>query len=134
MNNIQFATALHILTLLALTEDSVSSTYIAGSIGINPAMVRKSLSILSNNGLVITREGKGGGVSLAKPAEQLLLSDVYKAINTVPLLGKSNRTNPDCRVGKQINYHLHHLYNQADNALIHQLNRISLADFCNQFE
>jgi Rrf2 family protein len=134
MNNIQFATALHILTLLALTKDHVSSAYIAGSIGINPAMVRKSLSTLSKHELVITREGKGGGSSLAKPAKQILLADIYKAVNTAPLLGKSNRTNSDCRVGNQINTHLHNLYVKADNSLINQLRSISLADFCNQFD
>jgi len=134
MNNIQFATALHILTLLAMTDDNVSSAYIAGSIGINPAMVRKSLSTLSNHGLVITREGKGGGASLAKPAGKILLSDIYRSVNTAPLLGKANRTNPDCRVGKQINQHLYNLYSQADNALVKQLTTVTLADFCNQFD
>ncbi len=133
MNNIQFATAIHILTLLAITEGNLSSSYIASSININPAMVRKSLSMLSTNGLVETREGKGGGASLAKPADQVLLSDIYRAVNTAPLLGKANKSNPDCTVGKQINKHLLELYKQADNALINKLSTITLADFCKKF-
>ncbi len=133
MNNIQFATAIHILTLLAITEGNLSSSDIAGSININPAMVRKSLSVLSTHGLVETREGKGGGASLAKPPDQLLLSDVYRAVNAGPLLGKANTPNPNCSVGKQINNHLMELYNQADNALINKLSTITLADFCKKF-
>lgn len=132
MNNIQFATAIHILTLLA-TEGNLSSSEIAGSININPAMVRKSLSVLSTHGLVETREGKGGGALLAKPAGQILLSDIYRAVNAAPLLGKANAPNPNCSVGKQINNHLLELYNQADQALIDKLSTITLADFCKKF-
>ncbi len=133
MNNIEFATAIHILTMLAITGENLSSLYIAGSININPVMVRKSLSMLRTHGLVETREGKGGGASLAKPANELLLSDIYRAVNDSPLLGKTNKPNPDCNVGKQINNNLLELYKQADNALINKLSTITLADFCKKF-
>lgn len=134
MNNVQFATAIHILTLLAVTQDHLSSSYIGGSININPAMVRKSLSILSSQGLVETKEGKGGGASLAKPADKILLSDIYRAVNDAPLLGRLNMPNPDCSTGIQINSHLLDLYKQADNALINKLSTITLADFCRKFK
>jgi len=133
MDNIQFATATHILTLLAVTEGVVPSAYLAGSININPAMVRKALSTLRAHGLVETKEGKGGGAILAKPADKILLSDVYHAVNSTSLLGKANRPNPDCLVGKQINDHLIELYTQADNALINKLSTITLADFVKKF-
>lgn len=133
MNNVQFATAIHILTLLA-SEGTLSSTDIAGSININAAMVRKSLSVLSREGLVETREGKGGGASLAKPANLILLSDIYKAVNTAPLLGKTNHPDPGCRIGKQINNHLLELYSQADNAIINKLSNMTLAGFCRKFK
>ena len=134
MNNVEFATAVHILTMLAITGDNLSSAYIAGSININAAMVRKSLSILRTHGLVETKEGKGGGALLAKPADKVFLSDIYHAVNDSPLLGKLNRPNPDCNTGRQINAHLLELYNQADRALINKLSRITLADFCKKFK
>lgn len=133
MSNVQFATAIHILTLLAITKESLSSAYIAGSINTNPTIVRKSLSILSAKGLVITKEGKGGGTVLAKPADRIRLSDVYQAIIDAPLLGRLNNPNPACTTGRQINDHLSKLYQQADNALISQLGTITLANFCHQF-
>ena len=134
MDNIQFATATHILTLLTVSDDIVPSAYLAGSININPAMVRKSLSILRAHGLVETKEGKGGGATLAKPADKILLSDIYRAINNTPLLGKANKPNPDCPVGKEINNHLLELYAEADNVMINKLSTITLADFCKKFE
>lgn len=133
MSNVQFATAIHILTLLA-SEGTLSSTDIAGSININSAMVRKSLSLLSRQGLVETKEGKGGGASLAKPANLIWLADIYQAVNTAPLLGKTNHPDPGCKIGKQINNHLLELYSQADNAIINKLSNITLASFCKKFK
>jgi Rrf2 family protein len=134
MSNVQFATAIHILTMLARTNENLSSVYIGGSININPAMVRKSLSILAAQGLIETREGKGGGASLAKSAEKILLSDVFRAVNNAHLLGRLNNPNPDCNTGKQINGYLTELFDKADQALIAKLGQITLADFCKNFK
>lgn len=133
MNNIEFATAIHILTLLAILKDNLSSAYIAGSININPVMVRKSLGVLRIHGFIETKEGNGGGSSLAKPADKIMLSEVYRAVNDAFLLGKLNKPNPDCKVGKQINQHLTKLYHQADYALVNELSSITLAEFCKKF-
>jgi Rrf2 family protein len=133
MNNVNFATAIHILTMLAITNENLSSSYIAGSININPVMVRKSLSILVANGLVETKEGKGGGASLAKSANKILLSDIYQAVNDAHLLGRLNNPNAECNTGKQINKHLTNLFDQADQALIGKLSTLTLADFAKKF-
>lgn len=134
MNNIQFATAIHILTMLARTNENLSSVYIGGSININPAMVRKSLSVLAAHGLVETKEGKGGGVSLARSSDKILLSDIYHAVNDAHLLGRLNNPNPECNTGKQINGNLTELFDDADQALIGKLSKISLLDFCKKFK
>ena len=134
MNNGRFATALHILTLLARQEQELlSSEYIAGSININPVLVRKEISNLRNYGLIQSREGKNGGSSLAKPAAKILLSDIYKAVRQTALLGRSNDPNPNCPVGKNINTHIQNLYEEAEDALTRKLGTLTLADFTNRF-
>ncbi|WP_142687662.1 Rrf2 family transcriptional regulator [Chitinophaga polysaccharea] len=135
MNNGRFPISLHILTLLASAEgELLSSDYIAGSININPVLVRKEISNLRNHGLIESKEGKNGGATLAKPAEKIRLSDVYHAVQQASLLGNSkNKPNPDCPVGKQINQHLDHLYREIEGALLHKLEKMSLADFLRQF-
>ena len=134
MNNIHFATTLHILTMLAITKESLSSTHIADSININPSMVRKSISLLRAHGLIETKEGKGGGASLAKSAETILLSDIYRTVNDANLLGRLNSPNPKCNTGKQINMHLLDLFNLADEALMSKLDTVTLADVCKKFK
>lgn len=135
MNNGRFSISVHILTLLATTQDELlSSEWIAGSININPVLVRKELSNLREHGLVTSKEGKNGGAQLAKPARDILLSEVYEAVKQSPVLGVAKNTpNPDCLVGRQINQHLDDLYEEVDRALLAKLGQTTLEAFCKKF-
>jgi DNA-binding IscR family transcriptional regulator len=74
----KFAISLHILTLLTKSPDEfLSSEYIAGSMNINPVLVRKEIGNLKKHKVVESREGKFGGTRLAKPAAEISLEDVY---------------------------------------------------------
>jgi len=135
MNNGRFATSMHILTLLHLHKDELlSSDYIAGSININAAIVRKEISNLKEHGLIESKEGKGGGSMLSRPAKKIWITDVYRAVQTAPLLGRKNDPNHDCPIGKQINEQLETLFTQAEDAVIKNLNKITLFDFNKQFK
>ncbi|HKJ30809.1 MAG TPA: Rrf2 family transcriptional regulator [Balneolales bacterium] len=135
MNNTRFAIAIHILTLLAYTDAKwLPSEHIAGSININPAMARKEISNLQEYGLVENRAGKYGGSKLAKPAAEIRLSDIYKAVNPTPALGFLREgPNPNCPVGRQINKHMLELNKTTEIAIINELSRQTLADFCLHF-
>lgn len=135
MNNTRLSVSIHILTLLAKADDEwLSSDYIAGSININPVLVRKELANLSNHKLVKSREGKNGGSRLGRPAREIYLSEVYQAVQQQDLLVKSkNKPSPYCPVGRQINKHLTELYNDAEKALLCQLGKKTLRQFALQF-
>lgn len=135
MNNARFATTLHILVLLDKAKgELLSSEYLAGSININPVMVRKELSNLRKFGLVQSKEGKNGGSSLTKNASQITLGDIYQSVKQISLLGsQKNVPNPACPIGKNINTHLNTLYGDTELALINNLNKQTLADFSKQF-
>ena len=135
MNNGRFSISLHILTLLdKFPGTPLTSEHIAGSININPVLVRKEISNLKKHGLVESKEGKSGGAFLVKPSRQIFLSDVYDAVRETSLLGKSKNTpNPKCLVGKQINKHLDTLYSDAEEALVDKFRKVTLADFSKKF-
>ncbi|MBN8826492.1 MULTISPECIES: Rrf2 family transcriptional regulator [unclassified Spirosoma] len=134
--NGRFAISMHILTLLTKANgDWVTSDFIAGSININPVLVRKEISNLRKKGLVVSREGKNGGTMLAKPASQIRVSDVFLATNQGTVLGNArNSPNPDCPVGRQINRHLDSLYQEAEEALVRNLGTSTLDDFVHRFD
>lgn len=135
MNNAKFATAIHILSLLEYCKgERLSSEYIAGSINLNPALVRKEISHLKKSGFIASKEGNGGGFYLARAAEQILLSEIFRSVKSVQLLGRYNKPNPECPVGRQINGNLDLLYADAELSLIQELEKHNLKDFASNFK
>lgn len=135
MNNAKFSISLHILTLLASSGgELLTSEFLASGININPVLVRKELANLRKFGFIESKEGKNGGSYLAKPATQIQLSEVYKAVRQSSLLGQlNNQPNPNCPIGRQINQHLNDLFDEAELAMLSRLGEITLADFLNKF-
>lgn len=133
MNNVRFATSIHILTILALSDEVVTSDYIAESVNVNSVIIRKEISNLRTFGLIESREGKGGGSTLARPAGRIKLSEIYEAVKQAPLLGRSNKTSKKCPIGKEMNAHIEALYEKAENKLVKSLSKMTLADFAGRF-
>jgi Rrf2 family protein len=135
MNNTRFATAIHIMTLLAQSpQEWFTSEWIAGSINVNPVIVRKELSILREAGLITSRQGKVGGSQLTKNADSISISEIYLAVKNTEVLGKKNQNpNPACTVGREINNHLNGLYDEMDQLVLNFLGNKSLKQFSDQF-
>ncbi len=136
MNNTRFATAIHIMTLLAGSpHDWLTSEWMAGSININPVIVRKELSVLREAGLIISRQGKEGGSRLARNAGDITISEIYAAVKNTEVLGKKNlNPNPVCPVGKDINSHLNDLFTETDKLVAEFLGNKTLQAFTDQFK
>jgi len=136
MNNTRFATAIHIMTLLADSpHDWLTSEWMAGSININPVIVRKELSVLREAGLIISRQGKEGGSRLARNAGDITISEIYAAVKNTEVLGKKNlNPNPVCPVGKDINSHLNNLFSETDKLVAEFLGNTTLQAFTDQFK
>nr|WP_294894694.1 Rrf2 family transcriptional regulator [uncultured Pedobacter sp.] len=136
MNNGRFAISLHILTLLCKSKgELLSSDYIAGSININPVLVRKEIIQLRKAGYVDSKEGKNGGCFLSKKADEISLADLFKMVYQNPVLSLAkNRPNPNCPIGKAINANLNELYEEVEEAMLAKLAKSTLADFCLKFD
>jgi Rrf2 family protein len=77
----RFAVAVHILALMAASEDEpIKSDHIAGSVNTNPVVIRRILCSLSRAELVISQTGAAGGSKLARKPCQINLLDVYRAV------------------------------------------------------
>jgi len=136
MNNTRFATSIHILTLLAQNpQEWLTSDWLAGSININPVIVRKELINLKSSGLIESRQGKIGGVRIAKNPEQITISEIYESVKNSEVLGKKNQNpNPLCSVGKDINKNLDFLFSETNDLVFEFLKEKKLSDFSNQFK
>lgn len=124
------------MTLLAKSpQEWLTSEWIAGSINVNPVIIRKEISVLREVGLINSRQGKEGGSQLGKNAELITISEIYKAVKNTEVLGKKNQNpNPACSVGKEINIHLNTLFEETDHLVVKFLGDKSLQEFADQFE
>lgn len=131
----KFAITLHILTLLSKSPDEfLSSEYLAGSMNINPVLVRKEIGNLKKHNIVESREGKFGGTRLSRAAKDITLEDIFKmTFESVSLGYAKNNPNPDCPVGKMINQNLDSLYMDINAQISAKLKGISLMEFSSGF-
>ena len=79
----RFAVGIHILALIELNKEGVtSSEFLASSVNTNPAVIRKLMGMLKKAGLIEVHPGIAGA-KLAKELSEITLFDVYKAVNVV---------------------------------------------------
>jgi Rrf2 family protein len=126
----RFAVAVHILTLLETSRgEPVTSEWIAGSVNTNPAVVRRILCMLARAGLTTSRMGAGGGSLLARPAAEITLRDVYRAVDEGELFAMHREgPNPKCPVGRNMQAVLERTTSAAQRALEGELARSTVAD------
>jgi Rrf2 family protein len=110
-------------------REVLTSDEVAASVATNPVVLRRSLGDLHRAGLVTVRRGTGAGFSLARPAEEITLLDVWHAVSPEPLLALHHSTpNLECPVGGGIRPVLTDLYEEATAAFRDSLARHTVAD------
>ncbi len=99
-----FSIALHLLILISESETPLSSAAMAASVGTNPSFVRKILGALKRAGLITSRRG-AAGFALVRPAADVTLLQVYKAVygkGEVEIFPMHGNPNDECLVGRYI--------------------------------
>ncbi|MDU9418330.1 Rrf2 family transcriptional regulator [Staphylococcus lloydii] len=133
--NSQFSIAVHILSLLSLEKEPVSSQYIASSVNSNPSLVRKICRFLKDGQFITSTQGVAG-YSLTQPANQILLGEVFRYTMDIDshFVKIHEDTNTHCPVGRNITPALNDIYTEVDTSIISKLNTYSIEDVINRFE
>lgn len=102
----RFTIAVHMITAIDYFKntETVTSSFLSGSIGVNPVIVRTVMSKLKDAGIVASSQGKSG-IVLAKRLSDITFYDVYKAVDCVDDAGLFHfheNPNADCPVGRNI--------------------------------
>lgn len=127
----RFAVGVHILTLIEMNKDGVSSSeFLAGSVNTNPALIRKIIGMLKKAGLVEVHPGIAG-TKLARELSDITLLDVYKAVDVVQdneLFSVHENPNPQCPVGRNIQDSIIPILSTAQIALEKVLGNVTIED------
>lgn len=127
----RFTIAVHVL--LAIGEFSpttrATSTFLGKSVNANPVVIRRSLGQLKDAGLVNVEMG-AGGATLAHPADEITLLDIYRAVESSEerLFNFHESPNPECPVGRNVHAVLDGELAAAQQALEDRLAQTTLAD------
>lgn len=128
----RFTIATHMLIIIALEgkKTKVTSDFLAASVGVNPVIIRKTLSQLKNAELISVARGTGG-TEIIKDLQDISFFDVYQAVECLGKSGKlfSFHENPNssCPIGSNIHAVLDQKLLDIQEAMENQLRQTSLA-------
>lgn len=132
--NNSFSATLHILLHLEQMDRPLTSEQMAAFIEGNPAFIRKLLAGLRERQTVTSSKGHHGGWTLARPASEVTLYDIYIALGSPMLFALGNRSdNPQCLVEKGVNRVMSETLNDAETVILERFKRLTLADVGREF-
>jgi len=120
--------ALRAMLYLARTDPNLraSTSQIADIQQIPPSFLAKIISQLSIAGLIHTSRGARGGVSLARPTEEISLLDVVEAIDGPILLNECTHSKDGCPFGEECP--IQPIWCNAQEELVNKLKSTKFAD------
>lgn len=127
----RFSVALHVLAHLVDADGPQTSGQLAGCVGTNAVVVRRTMAGLREAGLVAAARGAGGGWTLARDPATVTLRDVQAALGERLLQGVSVAGPGDprgCRIQRAVAGTLDQFLDDAEALLAERLGRITLAD------
>ena len=123
----RFIVAIHLLAVLAI-RGKVKSGDMALSGNTNPVVIRRILGTLREAGLVHSQTGPHGGSTLARPADQITLADVYDAVEPGQLFHSLyNDPAAACPVGSHIEVCMATVFEEAQAAVHNTLSTKTIA-------
>ena len=134
----RFTIAIHMMTCMENFKNDykITSDFLAGSINVNPVVIRRILSQLRDAGLIEVKRGTGGA-ALAKKPEEITFLDVYRAVECIEentLFHFHENPNPNCPVGRNIHNILDDKLLRVQKAMERELESITLADVMNDLK
>lgn len=128
--------AVHILLAIVEFEgkEKTTSTFLAGSVNVNPVIIRNTLGQLKTAGLVTVKAGEGGA-SLAKAPKDITLMDIFNAVEKKEALFHFHENpNPECPVGKNVHAVLDRRLFSIQEAMCKQMESITLQDLIDDMD
>lgn len=128
----KFTIAVHIITAIEYfgKSETVTSNFLAGSVGANPVIVRGVMSSLKEAGIIMISQGKSG-ITLAKDLSDITFYDVYRAVDPIDeegLFHFHENPNKNCPVGRNIHLAMDDKLREIQTGMEDQMKKITIAD------
>ena len=112
----------------------MTSGALARCLGTNPVVVRRTMGLLRDAGIVSAERGHAGGWRIAADLEAVTLRDLHDALGEPAVFAIGNRTeNPQCLVEQAVNEALKDAFTEAETLLLARFSDITLATLSADF-
>lgn len=130
----RLSNVLHALLHMAEHEGPMSSDVLAQCMTTHPVVVRRTMGLLRDKGIVMAARGHAGGWSIAADFHALTIRDLYEALGEPVVFAMGHHTsNPSCLVEQSVNAMLDDAYIEAEQLLMRRFADVTLADLAAEF-
>lgn len=130
----RLSSVLHALLHMAERDGRMTSTDLAKCLGTNPVVVRRTMGLLREAGLVSADRGHAGGWRISVDLASVTLRQLHAALGEPAIFAIGNRNEtPECLVEQSVNAALDRAFAEAEALLLERFAEISLADLATDF-
>ena len=131
----RLSAVLHALLHMAERQEPMTSETLGLCLGTNPVVVRRTMGMLRDAGLVGAARGHAGGWRITADLSKVSLRQLHEALGEPALFAMGNRhENPACLVEQVVNAALDEAFVDAEALLLERFASVSLADLAADFK
>jgi len=130
----RLSSVLHALLHMAEQDGPVTSETLAQCMNTNPVVVRRTMGLLREVGIVNSAKGHTGGWTIAADLGAVTLRQLHEALGEPAVFAIGNRNeSPECLVEQAVNSVLDDAFAEAEALLLKRFETVTLADLAADF-
>jgi DNA-binding IscR family transcriptional regulator len=130
----RLSSVLHALLHMAERREPMTSETLADCMTANPVVVRRTMGLLREAGIVSSARGHAGGWTISADLDAITLRQLHEALGEPAIFAIGNRNEtPECLVEQSVNAVLDGAFAEAEALLIDRFSSVTLADLAADF-
>ena len=130
----RLSSVLHALLHMAEHDGPMTSEVLGQCLGTNPVVVRRTMGLLREAGLVTSDRGHAGGWRISADLSTVTLRQLHEALGEPAIFALGNRNErPQCLVEQSVNAALDGAFAAAEALLLERFSEITLATLADDF-
>lgn len=130
----RLSSVLHALLHMAERDEPITSEGLAACMHTHPVVVRRTMGLLREAGLVRSSRGPQGGWWISADLRRITLRELHETLGEPAIFAIGNRQEmPGCLVEQAVNAALDDVFAEAEALLLARLGQITLADLAADF-
>jgi DNA-binding IscR family transcriptional regulator len=130
----RLSSVLHALLHMAEHDGPMTSEVLGQCLGTNPVVVRRTMGLLREAGLVTSDRGHAGGWRISADLSTVTLRQLHEALGEPAVFALGNRNErPQCLVEQSVNAALDQAFMEAEALLLERFSNITLATLAADF-